>query len=75
MVVILLVNLLTNKSVGITGGEWSAWRSAWALIGWGLAAAAHGLVLQLARAARLYLVREEEQIDKALASMDPESQR
>lgn len=75
MVVILLVNLFTNKAAGISVGEWSAWWSAWALIGWGLGVAVHGFVVQLSRPATLFLVREEKQIDKVLASMDPESHR
>ena len=41
--VIFAVNLLTNLSAGIAG-EWSAWWSVWALIGWGAGIAVHGLV-------------------------------
>lgn len=47
IVLIFLVNLLTNLAAGLTG--WSVWWSAWALIGWGLAIGVHGLVLHLSR--------------------------
>jgi hypothetical protein len=73
MVVILLENLFTNKAAGISGGEWSAWWSAWALIGWGLGVAFHGLVVQLSRPGISTAIREEKQIDKVLASMDSHS--
>ncbi len=71
MVVIFLVNLFTNKAAGISGGEWSAWWSAWALIGWGLGVAVHGLVVRLSRPGISSAIREDKQIDKVLASMDP----
>lgn len=48
MTVIFGVNLLTNLSAGIAG-EWTAWWSAWALLGWGLGIAVHGLVVRLNR--------------------------
>lgn len=48
MVGIFLVNLLTNLAAGIAD-QWSAWWSVWALIGWGLGIAVHGLVVRLAR--------------------------
>ncbi len=48
MLVIFAVNLLTNLSAGIAG-EWTAWWSAWALLGWGLGIAVHGLVVWLNR--------------------------
>lgn len=48
MAVIILVNLLTNLAAGIAG-EWWAWWSGWALLGWGLGLAIHGLVVRLAR--------------------------
>ncbi len=48
MLAIGAVNLMTNLAAGITG-EWSAWWSIWALIGWSLGLAIHGLVVRLAR--------------------------
>lgn len=48
MVIIFLVNLATTVAAGISG-EWWAWWSAWALIGWGLGIAVHGLVVRLNR--------------------------
>ncbi|MGI9597916.1 MAG: 2TM domain-containing protein [Acidimicrobiales bacterium] len=48
MVVIFVVNLVTNIAAGLTG-EWWAWWSGWALIGWGLGVAIHGLVVRLSR--------------------------
>ena len=48
MVVIFLVNLFVNLAAGTTG-QWSAWWSGWALIGWGLGVAVHGLVVWLSR--------------------------
>jgi hypothetical protein len=50
MLIIFAVNLLTNLSAGIAG-DWSAWWSAWALLGWGLGIAVHGFVLRLNRPA------------------------
>lgn len=69
MVFIFLVNFFTNKAAGITGSEWSVWWSALALIGWGLAVAAHGLVVRLSRPGVSSPFREDKQIDKVLASM------
>ncbi len=51
MVGIFLVNLFTNIAAGITG-QWSAWWSAYALVGWGLGVAVHGFVVWLSRPAR-----------------------
>lgn len=48
MIVIFVVNLMTNVAAGIAG-EWWAWWSGWALIGWSLAVAFHGLVVRLSR--------------------------
>ncbi len=48
MVLIIVVNLLTNLAAG-TAGELSAWWSLWALLGWGLGLATHGFVVWLAR--------------------------
>ena len=66
MVIIFLVNLATNAAAGITG-EWSAWWSAWALIGWGFGIAVHGLVVRLNRPAPSSSSWTQRQIDKELA--------
>lgn len=66
MVIIFLVNLATNAAAGITG-EWSAWWSAWALIGWGLGIAVHGLVVRLNRPAPSSSSWTQQHIDKELA--------
>ncbi len=66
MVIIFLVNLATNAAAGITG-EWSAWWSAWALIGWGFGIAVHGLVVRLNRPAPSSSSWMKQQIDKELA--------
>jgi hypothetical protein len=60
MVAIFAVNLLTNLAAGITG-QWSAWWSVWALLGWGLGIAVHGFVVWLSRpASDLSLTNEGE---------------
>ena len=66
MVIIFLVNLVTNAADGIAG-EWRAWWSAWAFIGWGIGIAVHGLVVRLNRPARSSSTWEQRQIDKVLA--------
>lgn len=43
LTLILAVNLLTNLSTG-TAGDFSAWRSLWALVGWIPGLGVHGLV-------------------------------
>lgn len=48
MILILLVNLLTNIDAGVVG-DWKAWWSMWALLGWGLGISVHGLVVRLNR--------------------------
>ncbi len=48
MVIIILVNLAINAAANITG-EWWAWWSILALLGWGLGVTVHGVVLRLAR--------------------------
>lgn len=50
MVLIFAVNLFINLSAGIAG-QWSAWWSVWALIGWSFGIAVHGLVVFLAKPA------------------------
>lgn len=66
MVIIFLVNLATHVAAGIAG-EWWAWWSAWALIGWGLGIAIHGLVVRLNRPTRPSSTWEQQQMDKMLA--------
>ena len=66
MVVIFAVNLLTNLSAGIAG-EWTAWWSAWAFLGWGLGIAVHGLVVRLNRPTTSTSSWEQRQIDKVLS--------
>ena len=65
MTIIFAVNLLTNLSAGIAG-EWSAWWSVWALIGWGAGIAVHGLVVRLNRPSLSSSTWEQRQIDKML---------
>ena len=67
MTVIFAVNLLTNLSAGIAG-EWSAWWSVWALIGWGAGIAVHGLVVRLNRPSPSPAMWEQRQIDRILGS-------
>ena len=50
MVLIVLVNLMVNLAAGITG-DLGAWWSGWALLGWGIGIAIHGLVVRLNRPA------------------------
>ncbi|MCP3988638.1 MAG: 2TM domain-containing protein [Actinomycetia bacterium] len=71
MVIIFVVNLATNVAAGITG-DWWAWWSAWALIGWGLAVAIHGLVVRLSRPRSSSSAWEQRQIDKILSEDDVE---
>ena len=66
MLVIFAVNLLTNLSAGIAG-EWTAWWSAWAFLGWGLGVAVHGLVVRLNRPMTSPASWEQQQIDKVLS--------
>lgn len=47
MALIFSVNLALNLATSTTG-RWSSWWSLWALVGWGLGVAAHGLVVCLA---------------------------
>ena len=65
MTVIFAVNLLTNLSAGIAG-EWTAWWSAWALLGWGLGIAVHGLVVLLNRPSLASSTWEQRQIERML---------
>ena len=74
MVVIFVVNLATNVAAGITG-EWWAWWSAWALLGWGVAVAIHGLVVRRSRPKSSASAWEQRQIDKILSEDDPDPPR
>ena len=65
-VVIFVVNLATNLSAGIAG-DWWAWWSVWALIGWGSGIAVHGLVVRLNRPSATSPTWEQRQIDKVLS--------
>ena len=65
MLVIFGVNLLTNLSAGIAG-EWSAWWSGYALLGWGLGIAIHGFVVRINRPSLSSSTWEQQQIDKML---------
>jgi hypothetical protein len=47
-VIIFLVNLAVNLSADIAG-EWWAWWSGLALLGWGLGVTIHGLVVRISR--------------------------
>jgi hypothetical protein len=66
MLVIFAVNLLTNLSAGIAG-DWTAWWSAWAFLGWGLGIAVHGLVVRLNRPTPATSSWGQQQIDKVLS--------
>lgn len=66
MAIIFVVNLATNAAAGIAG-EWRAWWSVWALLGWGLGIAIHGLVVRLSRPGRSTSTWEEQQINKILS--------
>lgn len=48
MVLIFVVNLAINAAAGITG-EWWAWWSVVAMLGWGLGVTVHGLVVRMSR--------------------------
>ena len=48
MFIMFAVNLVTNISAG-TAGEWDAWWSVWALLGWSIGIAVHGFVVWLNR--------------------------
>jgi hypothetical protein len=67
MVVIFSVNLFVNLAAGISG-DLAAWWSLWALMGWGLGVATHGLVVRAARSQIFGSTWEDEQISKILAS-------
>ena len=64
--IIFIVNLATNLDAGIAG-DWRAWWSAWAFIGWGLGITVHGLVVRLNRPTASSSTWEQRQLDKVLA--------
>ena len=65
MLIMFAVNLLTNLSAGIAG-DWTAWWSAWALLGWGLGIVVHGLVVWLNRPLLASSTWEQRQIERML---------
>lgn len=66
MIVIVLVNLFTNLAAGVAG-EWRAWWSVWALLGWSIGLAVHGTVVRVARPTVDRASREQRDIDEILA--------
>lgn len=67
MVVIFMVNLATNLSAGIAG-EWSAWWSVWAFLGWGSGISVHGVVVWLNRPSSSASTWQQRQVEKVLDS-------
>jgi endonuclease/exonuclease/phosphatase (EEP) superfamily protein YafD len=70
MVVIFAVNLAVNLAAGIAD-EWWAWWSIWALLGWSLGLAIHGLVVWASRSRVFDSGWEDEQVDKILSRSAP----
>lgn len=66
MVIIFIVNLATNLSAGIAS-EWRAWWSVWAVVGWGIGIAVHGLVVRLNRPSPSSLTWQQRRVDKLLS--------
>ena len=69
MVVIFVVNLTINLAAELTG-EWWAWWSGWALIGWGLGLAIHGLVVRWSRPRSSSSTWTERKINEILSESD-----
>lgn len=67
MLIIFLVNLLTNMSADVVS-DWGAWWSLWALLGWGSGIAVHGLVVRFNRPSSSSSAWAQRQIDKVLSS-------
>ena len=65
MLIMFAVNLVTNLSAGVAG-EWSAWWSVWALLGWGIGIAVHGFVVWLNRPSFASSTWEQRRIEKIL---------
>lgn len=72
MAIIILTNLLVNLSAG-TAGDWGAWWSLWALLGWGIGLCVHGLVVRLARPHPPGRSPRERQVDEILSRWDDET--
>lgn len=67
MVIIFVVNLAVNLAAGLTG-YWWAWWSGWALLGWGVGIAIHGMVVRIQRPKTLGASWEERRVDELLSS-------
>lgn len=65
IVIMFAANLVINLSAG-TAGEWTAWWAVWALLGWGIGIAVHGLVVWLNRPSFASSAWEQKQVDKLL---------
>ncbi|MEM7284792.1 MAG: 2TM domain-containing protein [Actinomycetota bacterium] len=65
MLIMFTVNLVTNLSAGIAG-EWTAWWSLWALLGWSIGIAVHGLVVWLNRPSFASTTWEQRQLERVL---------
>ena len=67
MVIVVVVNAAINVAAGISGNWW-AWWSVLALIGWGIGIAIHGLAVWWSHPRRR-LANDQERIAKILASI------
>ena len=65
MFIMFAVNLVTNMSAG-TAGEWNAWWSIWALLGWSIGIAVHGFVVWLNRPSFASSTWEQRKIERLL---------
>ncbi len=72
MAVIIVTNLLVNLAAG-TAGDWQAWWSLWALLGWGIGLCVHGLVVRLAKPQPSGRSRRERQVDELLSKWDADT--
>lgn len=69
LAVIVAVNALINVSAGIAD-EWWAWWSLWAVLGWGIGIAIHGIAVRTARHRLASSGSDDDRIDALLASLD-----
>jgi len=69
LVVIVAVNAFVNAGTGIAG-DWWAWWSLWAVLGWGIGIAIHGTAVRLARHQLASPTTDDDRIDALLASVD-----
>ncbi len=69
MVTIIVVNWATNAAANITG-EWEAWWSVWALLGWSIAIAVHGLAVRMSRVRRFGSTWEERKVEDIVSSQE-----